>query len=42
MAMLDRRPAALQGVESLESLTVSDDILVFADLAEDVLGRIIG
>ena len=39
--MLDRRPAALQGAESLESLTVSDDVLEFADLAEDVLNRII-
>ena len=31
----------MQGAESLESLTVSDDVLKFADLAEDVLGRII-
>ena len=41
MAMLDRRPAALQEAESLECLTVSDDLLEFADLAEDVLSRII-
>ena len=41
MAMLDSRPAALQGAESFESLTVSDDIMEFVDLAEDVLSRII-
>ena len=41
MAMIDSRPAALQGAESLESLTVSDNVLEFADLAGDVLSRII-